>query len=159
MPEPRTKLCVPSRAPLGWAEFELARYVSLCALSRRYLETPEGDDSLRLITNILTLNNDPEIFDRAWLLVEQMDLRPLLPKVQVPTLVIAAAEDYILTPDRMAGDGGGGLELAHGIRNAELVMIQDSNHSHLLERPAESATAIVGFLRRVELTTARPGRS
>ncbi len=140
----------------GLGGVELARYVSLCALSRQHLETPEGDESLGLITNILTANNDPEIFDQAWLLVEQMDLRPLLPNVQVPTLVIAAAEDYILTPYRMAGDGGGGLELAQGIRNAELVMIQDSNHSHLLERPAESATAIVGFLRRAELTT-RPG--
>jgi len=129
---------------------EVARFIALCALSRDYLEGPEGEPTLAQIAEILRANNTAEVFDRAWELLIHLDLGPILGSVEAPTLVLAASEDVLITPERMAGGGGGTRELAEGIPNAEFVVIQDSSHSHLFEKPAESATAIVGFLRRLQ---------
>jgi pimeloyl-ACP methyl ester carboxylesterase len=129
---------------------QLAELIALFALSRDYLEGDgKLEESVEGIREILTVNNSPDVFDQAWRLLTEVDLRGLLGSVQAPTLVIAADQDTIITPRAMAGDNGGSDALRDGIPNAEMAVIAGSNHSHLLERPAESATAIVGFLERL----------
>jgi len=134
----------------GVGSQELAQFISLCALSREYLEGPDGDDAVQQIADILEVNNDPDVFDRAWQLLAEMDLTPILGDVRAPTLIVEASEDFVITPARMAGGRGGTRELADGIPHAELAVIEGSSHSHLFEKPGESATVIVGFLQRLQ---------
>lgn len=135
----------------GLGSEELARFNALLALSRGYLDGPDGPGAIRTIQDVLETTNSPEIFDQAWQRLIEMDIESLLSEVGAPTLVMAASEDHMMTPATMAGDGKGTLDIVRAIAQSELVVIQGSSHSHLLERPAESATAMIGFLRRVEI--------
>jgi pimeloyl-ACP methyl ester carboxylesterase len=63
------------------------------------------------------------------------DLRPVLPRVRVPSLVIVGRED-VLTPPSMA------MELAAGIPDARLEVLEDCGHLATLERPAETTAAL-----------------
>jgi 3-oxoadipate enol-lactonase len=134
----------------GVASQEVARFIALCALSREYLERPDGDEAVQQIADILEVNNDPDVFDRAWQLLIEMDLTPTLADVRAPALILEASEDIVITPARMATGRGGTRELEDGIAQAELAVIEGSSHSHLFEKPQESATAIIGFLRRLQ---------
>ncbi len=67
------------------------------------------------------------------------DLRPVLPGVRVPSLVVVGRQD-ILTPPAMA------LEIAAGIPDARLQVIEDCGHLATLERPVETNAALRRWL-------------
>lgn len=67
------------------------------------------------------------------------DLRPVLPGVRVPSLVVVGRQD-ILTPPAMA------MEIAAGIPNARLEVLEDCGHLATLERPAETDAALRRWL-------------
>src|SRR5690606_24274084 len=68
------------------------------------------------------------------------DSRPLLARIAVPTAIIVGAADQVTGVD-------GAEEIAAGIVGAQLTIIPGAGHLVPLERPAETTTAIVEWLR------------
>jgi pimeloyl-ACP methyl ester carboxylesterase len=69
-------------------------------------------------------------------IIGRADSRPTLPKITVPTLVIAGPEDKLITPDNSK-------EIADGIPGARLEMVQHCGHMGMIERP-ETYTRLLG---------------
>ncbi len=63
----------------------------------------------------------------------------LLPKIQIPTLLIVGQEDAISTVDEMRG-------IAEKIPAAQLAVIPDSGHMTTIENPAAFNKALIEFL-------------
>ena len=74
-------------------------------------------------------------------LAGRADRRPDLAAIAAPTLVVVGAEDALTPPDRSEA-------LAAAIPDAELVVLPGAGHLSALERPAEFAAAVDGFLAR-----------
>jgi 3-oxoadipate enol-lactonase len=70
--------------------------------------------------------------------VRDMDLRPSLPEIRTPALIIAGARDPA-TPPAM------GEEIAHGIANARLAIL-DTAHLSNIEKPEEFSSLVANFL-------------
>jgi proline iminopeptidase len=67
------------------------------------------------------------------------DLRPALASVTAPTLVVAGREDFILGPAACR-------EVADGIPNARLEVLDDVGHMPWVESPEEFAATVKSFL-------------
>ena len=61
---------------------------------------------------------------------------PTLSTIKVPTLVIAGADDKLITPDNSK-------EIADGIPGARLEMVEHCGHMGMIERP-ETYTRLLG---------------
>jgi pimeloyl-ACP methyl ester carboxylesterase len=70
---------------------------------------------------------------------ERFDLRPLLPRLAMPTLVITGAEDFITGPSPAA-------ELVEGLPEPELVVLPDAGHMIFVEAPDAFREAVLSFL-------------
>jgi pimeloyl-ACP methyl ester carboxylesterase len=70
---------------------------------------------------------------------EQFDLRPLLPRLTMPTLVITGEVDFITGPACSA-------ELAEGIPGAETVVLPGIGHMAFVEEPEAFSEAVLSFL-------------
>ena len=68
-----------------------------------------------------------------------LDLRPLLPQVGCPTLVIAAGRDETFAPEHSRA-------LAHGIPGARLLVVEGSGHALVVEQPEALRALVEGFL-------------
>lgn len=79
-----------------------------------------------------------------------IDVRGDLPAVAAPTLVVAAAGDQFVAPERS-------VELAHGIRGARLAAVK-GGHAAAFEEPMRTLEILTGFLRDV-VHRAHPGVS
>ena len=75
--------------------------------------------------------------DGGW---EPGDLRPLLPKITTPTLVLRGADSIVSTEEGTAA-------LADGLPDRKLRDIKDGSHMLLLEPPEEAAQTMREFLR------------
>jgi proline iminopeptidase len=69
------------------------------------------------------------------------DLRPALPRVTAPTLVLAGGEDFILGPTACR-------EVAEGIANARLEVFEGVGHMPWVEAPEAFAAAVAEFVDR-----------
>jgi pimeloyl-ACP methyl ester carboxylesterase len=80
---------------------------------------------------------------KAWEggLYQNVDLRPLLPRISAPTLVIAGALDLITGPAQAR-------RIADGIRAAGLVLIPECGHLLAVEEPAAYKAAITEWVAR-----------
>jgi proline iminopeptidase len=67
------------------------------------------------------------------------DLRPVLPDVTAPTLVVAGEKDFILGPPACR-------EVADGIANARLEVLDDVGHLPWVESPEKFASTVISFL-------------
>jgi pimeloyl-ACP methyl ester carboxylesterase len=67
------------------------------------------------------------------------DLRPELPRISAPTLVITGTEDFICGP--LCAD-----EIAASIGDVQTLLVPGAGHFVFVERPVEFATAITKFL-------------
>ena len=99
---------------------------------REYLRSLQGEipvgDALRLF-------ND-EVFT-------VFDLRPALPLITAPTLVIAGEDDFITGPVSAR-------EIAAAVAGSELVLIPDCGHFVFVEQPERFAEATTAFLAAAE---------
>lgn len=86
----------------------------------------------------------PAITARRLREVLDVDVRPLLPRVRVPTLYLRAAGDRLVSSRCGAGP------IVAGIPGCEQIVL-DGPHLLLEVRPAESIRAILEFLRRATL--------
>jgi pimeloyl-ACP methyl ester carboxylesterase len=95
------------------------------------------DHALLGVFNEMADELGPEAFARQIdAIIGRADSRPTLPKITVPTLVIAGAEDKLITPDHSK-------EIADGIPGARLEMVQHCGHMGMIERP-ETYTRLLG---------------
>jgi pimeloyl-ACP methyl ester carboxylesterase len=124
----------------------LAELIATQALSRRYLDGPNGAQSVDTIQDILGKSNRVDIFKRACQAMIGMDLRPLLPKITAPTLVIGGDED-VMTPWRQADSGAGQEYIAQHIKGAKKYVIKGSGHSTLFDGTEENCRIVAAFLK------------
>jgi pimeloyl-ACP methyl ester carboxylesterase len=71
--------------------------------------------------------------------VQHLDLRPVLPRVACPTLVVVAGLDRTAPPAR-------GRALAAAIPGAQLVEVADSGHAMVVEQPGRFTDICLEFL-------------
>lgn len=106
-----------------------------------------GDDhaleTLRLLRNRLALHGEPD--QRALAtgldILRDADLRDALPRITLPTLVVAGEHDRLTLP-------GAGRELAARLPNARFCLIGRSGHAPFLSHPGEVLVEVRGFLAR-----------
>jgi len=75
--------------------------------------------------------------------LEGFDLRPILPEVSCPTLVVAAGKDLVFPRDRARA-------LADAIPGARFVLVADSGHVLVHERPLRFVELTLAFLATLE---------
>jgi 3-oxoadipate enol-lactonase len=128
--------------------------MSIQLFSRDYLDSDRAEDGRALVRRLITSQSDPDVFREINSAIEKADLRPLLPQISVPTLVIGGRYD-IATPIDMGPSGAGARVIAAEIPGAEFVIL-DTAHMFLIEKPVETYELISGFLDRVVERTAQP---
>ncbi len=72
-------------------------------------------------------------------IIGRADSRPTLPQIKVPTLVVAGADDTLITPDNSK-------EIADGIPGARLETVEYCGHMGMIERPATYTKLLGDFL-------------
>jgi pimeloyl-ACP methyl ester carboxylesterase len=115
----------------------------LMELGRRMMPLYYADYGERERRHVASLDGDSLCVDatRLWEkeLWEHFDLRPLLPRLTMPTLVIAGEQDFITGPVSAA-------ELAEGIPSAETVLMPGVGHMIFVEGPEQFREAVLSFL-------------
>ncbi len=125
----------------------LAELIAWQALSKAFLETPEGAAAVDMIQQILRESNRIEVFTAACEAMCNMDLRPWLPRITAPALVLGGDEDLMTPWDQ--GPGGAGQEAIYeGIPNAEKHVIRGSNHSTIFDNTEEHVRSVIDFFKR-----------
>ena len=83
---------------------------------------------------------NPEALNRAFGgFLREFDLRPELPRIAAPTLVLAGRHDWICPPEFSE-------EIARLIPRAELRIFEESSHSIRADEPQALLDAIKGFV-------------
>src|SRR5581483_5644309 len=125
----------------------LAELIAWQALSKAFLETPDGLAAIDTIQQILGDSNRIEVFTAACRAMCDMDLRPWLAKIEAPALVLGGDED-LMTPWDQGPDGAGQEAIYEGIANAEKHVIAGSNHSTIFDNTAEHNRVVIDFFTR-----------
>jgi pimeloyl-ACP methyl ester carboxylesterase len=133
----------------------LAELIAWQALSKSFLETPDGVAAIDTIQQILRDSNRIEVFTAACQAMCDMDLRPWLPRITSPALVLGGDED-LMTPWDQGPGGAGQQAIADGISGCETHVIHGSNHSTLFDNTAEHNRVVIDFFTRHALA-ARTG--
>jgi 3-oxoadipate enol-lactonase len=124
----------------------LAELIAMQALSRSFLDGPNGHGAVDMIQDILGKCNRVDVFKRACQAMIDMDLRPLLPKITAPTLVIGGDED-VMTPWQQGPNGAGQDYLVQYIKGAKKHVIKGSGHSSLFDGTEENCRVVAAFLK------------
>jgi pimeloyl-ACP methyl ester carboxylesterase len=132
----------------GMGSRELAVEIAAQALSRTFLDSPRGPETVEVIQGVLERNCSVEVFCAACDAMIEMDLTDDCRTIRAPTLVMDGDQD-ILTPLDQGPDGVGNRLIAELIPGAELYVIEGSGHTNLMEAPELSTSVVVGFLERV----------
>jgi pimeloyl-ACP methyl ester carboxylesterase len=99
------------------------------------------DPQLREINRLMGEDVGPEAFIRQQTaIIVRPDSRPSLAAIACPTLVLVGEQDELTPPDRA-------VEMAHGIRGAQLVTVPECGHLSTLERPREVTRALLDWLK------------
>ncbi len=125
----------------------LAELIAWQALSRAFLETPDGVAAIDTIQQILRDSNRLEVFTAACQAMCDMDLRSWLAKITSPALVLGGDED-LMTPWDQGPDGAGQQAIFDGIPNAEKHVIRGSNHSTIFDNTEEHNRVVLDFFSR-----------
>jgi proline iminopeptidase len=123
------------------ADFEDGR--ELMELCRRMMPLYYADYGEAERRHVASLADDALCVDatRLWEkeIFEHFDMRPLLPKLTMPTLVLTGEQDFITGPVCAA-------ELGEGIPGAEVVVLPGVGHMTFVEAPARFSDAVLSFL-------------
>jgi pimeloyl-ACP methyl ester carboxylesterase len=130
----------------GMGSRTLAELIAHQALSRGFLDTAEGRRAVDMIQEILQNSNRVDVFKLACQAMIDMDLRPLLPKITAPTLIVGGDEDT-MTPWQQASSGAGQDYLAQHISGAKKHVIKGSSHSTLFDGTEENCRVVAAFLK------------
>ncbi len=125
----------------------LAELIGWQALSKSFAETDDGVAAIDTIQEILRDSNRIEVFTAACQAMCDMDLRPWLPRITSPALVLGGDEDLMTPWDQ--GPGGAGQEAIYqGIAGAEKHVIHGSNHSTIFDNTEEHNRVVIDFFSR-----------
>jgi pimeloyl-ACP methyl ester carboxylesterase len=94
-------------------------------------------EGLRQVDGGWRMKLDPRTYE-AW---EPGDLRPVLPNISCPTLILRGAESIVTSPEGLNA-------LAEGLPNCEVREVKGGSHMLVLEHPEEVAEAVRDFFRR-----------
>jgi pimeloyl-ACP methyl ester carboxylesterase len=86
-------------------------------------------DYINSFNDLQRISTSPEIAAKYWVEIGKIDVLDLLPKVRVPTLVLHARSDQIVT-------FGAGRQIAASITGARFVPLESKNHILLENEPA-----------------------
>jgi 3-oxoadipate enol-lactonase len=128
----------------------LAELIAWQALSRAFLETPDGVAAIDTIQQILRDSNSTEVFTAACQAMCDMDLRSWLPRITSPALVLGGDED-IMTPWDQGPGGAGQQAIFEGIAGAEKHVVRGSNHSTVFDNTDEHNRVVIDFFTRHRL--------
>ncbi|HWX74183.1 MAG TPA: alpha/beta hydrolase [Solirubrobacteraceae bacterium] len=99
-----------------------------------------SDPQLREANRLMAEDVGPEAFVRQQTaIIGRPDSRPTLTTVSCPTLVLVGEQDQLTPLDRA-------VEMAHGIRGAELVTVPECAHLSTLEQPRVVTRALLDWL-------------
>ena len=122
---------------------EFADGEELMELARRMMPLYYAEYGEREQQHVASLAGDSVCVDatRLWEkeIWEHFDLRPQLPSLTMPTLVITGEQDLITGPVCAA-------ELTEGIPEAESVVLPGTGHMIFVEAPEQVREAVLGFL-------------
>ena len=100
------------------------------------------DRDLEAVVLGMMRDTGPDAFvrqERA--IMSRRDLRPMLPGIEIPTLVLVGEQDVLTPPDLSR-------EIAEAIEWASLVVVPESGHLSTLERPEAVNRALQAWLRQ-----------
>jgi pimeloyl-ACP methyl ester carboxylesterase len=123
----------------------VADLTSVAGFARGFFDRPDAEDVLESIrvANSKTL---PEAFIAGTETIEKTDLSPLLPKITMPVLLLAGAEDNMTAFDT-APSGFGLRRISEALSQSELHVIPASGHYLVIEQPEIVAQKIRDFLK------------
>jgi pimeloyl-ACP methyl ester carboxylesterase len=133
--------------PAGPGSRVLAELIAWQALSKAFLETPEGVAAIDTIQQILRDSNRIEVFTAACQAMCDMDIRGWLPKITSAALVLGGDED-LMTPWDQGPNGAGQEAIFEAIANAEKHVVRDSNHSTIFDNTEEHNRVVIDFFTR-----------
>jgi pimeloyl-ACP methyl ester carboxylesterase len=111
---------------------EIAEFIAKLSI---YQEREDLRDMVRTILR----RNDKEFYKRVTIEISRINFEDLLPKINVPTLIIVAEKD-VTTPPVM------GKEMARLIPNSEIRVVRNAAHLAKLENPEEFNRYVLEFL-------------
>jgi len=129
---------------MAWDEF--SDHVTTQAVGAGFMESPEGENIFQLVRDIVGLN-DPYTVRQACLAMENMDLSPLVPKIERPLLMTNGTHDVLCPPD-LAPSGLGARKMAELNDRIELVEFPDIGHADLVECPQDAIRIVGDFFDR-----------
>ena len=129
---------------MPWDEF--SDHVTTQAVGAKFMESPEGENIFQLVRDIVGLN-DPYTVRQACLAMENMDLSPLVPKIERPLLMTNGTHDILCPPD-LAPSGLGARRMAELNEHIELVEFPDIGHADLVECPADALRIVTEFIEK-----------
>src|SRR3954468_9318996 len=129
---------------MAWDEF--SDHVTTQAVGAKFMESPEGENIFQMVRDIVGLN-DPYTVRQANLAMENMDLSPLVPKIERPLLMTNGTHDILCPPD-LAPSGLGARKMAELNENIELVEFPDIGHADLVECPDDAVRIVSEFFER-----------
>jgi pimeloyl-ACP methyl ester carboxylesterase len=129
---------------MAWDEF--SDHVTTQAVGAGFMESPEGENIFQLVRDIVGLN-DPYTVRQACLAMENMDLSPLVPKIERPLLMTNGTHDILCPPD-LAPSGLGARQMAEQNERIELVEFPDIGHADLVECPQDAIRIVGDFFDR-----------
>jgi 3-oxoadipate enol-lactonase len=125
----------------------LALFNAIVAVSRDFLDSPEGPQAVKNISHLLGTNLTVDGWCAACDAAAEADLRDDLPLITVPTLVTSGELDNNMPLD--PGPSGAGTRyIAEHIPGAQLHILKGCGHTSLMERPEESVEVVLDFLER-----------
>ena len=133
--------------PAGPGSRVLAELITWQALSKRFLDENDDVALTDTIQTILRDSNRLEVFTAACEAMRDMDLRPWLPRITSPALVLGGDED-LMTPWDQGPDGAGQQAIADGIPSAEVHVVEGANHSTVFDSTEEHNRVVIDFFAR-----------
>lgn len=138
-------LCFTSAAFVGGSEF--ARQF----VAERIGPLDAGESMAQIAARLMPLQHareimakiPPETYRKAVHLLTTFDRRADLPKIAVPTLLVAGSDDKTAPPAIMAS-------MQRKIPGSELVVLEGCGHLGPMDQPAEFNAALERFLRKME---------
>lgn len=87
--------------------------------------------------------NDPDKIGRLWVSLMRADFRPLLSRIEQPTLIVHGAHSHLY-------DAGTAEHLARSLPSAEIIRFAGSGHAPQIEEPDKFNAAIRAFAARLD---------
>ena len=119
---------------------------SVAGFARGYYERAEAQAQFDEMYEAFAAT-DPGAFIKGTETIEQTDLSPLLPRITMPTLLLAGREDN-MTPFNPAPSGVGFSKIEKLLPNCEMKVLEDCGHYLVLEQPELATQLATEFLLR-----------